>query len=148
MEKSTIGCIGGAMLVASLSLNVALVTGCVSINGDPPFIHTRRAETSESSHYEGILKKERVASMERLRDIANVVGIDSSRINDEVVLKGEIMRRLLDGRVSVPACELDKADLDRIEKELTKNELTVKEACEFVMKLKGKKVLVLGAEGK
>lgn len=148
MAKSTIGCIGGVMLVASLSLNVALVTGCVSINGVPPFIHARSAKPTESSRYEEILKKEHVASMERLRDIANVVGIDSTSFSDEVVLKGEIMQRLLDGRISVPKCEFSKADMSLIEKELITKRPEVKEACEFVMKLKGKKVLVLGADGK
>ena len=148
MAKSTIGCIGGVMLIASLSLNVALVAGCVSINGVPPYIHARSEEPTESSRYEEILKKERVASMERLRDIANVVGIDSANFNDEVVLKGEIMQRLLDAKISLPSGELSEADLKRIDEQLTSNEAAIKEACEFVMKLKGKKVLVLGADGK
>lgn len=153
MAKSTIGCISGAMLIASLALNVALMTGCVGIvDGDFPYIHF----ISKSSYDDELvskvrpklLKEEHAASRERLLVIAKEVGSDPKGIDDPVVLKGEIMQRLLDGRVSLPNCEFNKDDLARIEEELISKKSEVKAACEFVMKLKGKKVLVLGAENK
>ena len=153
MAKSTTGCISGAMLIASMALNVVLMTGCVSVvDGEFPYIHF-----SSKSSYDNeliskvrprLLKEEHAASRERLLAIAKEVGSDYTGIDDPVVLKGEIMQRLLDGRVSVPNCEFNKDDLARIEEELISKKSEVKAACEFVMKLKGKKVLVIESEEK
>lgn len=153
MTNSTIGGIGGTMFVASIALNVVLMTGCVGIiDGEFPYIHF-----SSKSSYDNelickarpkLLKEEHAASRERLIAIAQEVGSDFNGIDDPVVLKGEIMQRLLDGRVSVPNCELNKDDLARIEEELISKKSEVKTACEFVMKLKGKKVLVFGLDSK
>ena len=151
MAKSSTCCLGGVMLIASLALNVALITGCVSFDGNPPYIHMG---TSSQSEVEALkkevetLKKERVASLERLRAIAKEIGMDSTGINDEVVLKGEIIQRLLDGKENLPREEVTEDDIARIEKQLTSNNTAVKDACQFVMKLKGKKVIVIDSEAK
>lgn len=139
------------MLVASLMLNVALITGCVSFDGNPPYIHIG---TSSQSDVEALkkevetLKKERVASLERLRAIAKELGMAPTGINDEVVLKGEIIQRILEGKENLPGGEVTEDDIARIEKQLTSNNTAVKDACKFVMKLKGKKVIVIDSEAK
>lgn len=152
MAKSSACCLGGVMLVASLVLNVALITGCVSFDGNPPYIHIG---TSSQSEVEALkkeietLKKERVASLERLRAIAKEIGMDATGgINDEVVLKGEIIQRLLDGKETLPRGVITEDDIGRIEKQLTNNNIAVQDACKFVMKLKGKKVIVIESEEK
>ena len=65
-----------------------------------------------------------------------------------VVLKGEIIQRLLDGKENLPRVEITEDDIARIEKQLTSNNSAVKDACKFVMKLKGKKVIVVDSEAK
>ena len=151
MTKSNACCLGGVMLVASLVLNVALIAGCVSFDGNPPYIHIG---TSNQSEVEALkkevetLKKERVASLDCLRAIAKEIGMDSTGINDEVVLKGEIIQRLLDGKENLPKGEITEDDIARIEKQLTSNNTAIKDACKFVMKLKGKKVIVIDSEAK
>lgn len=152
MAKSSACCLGGVMLVASLVLNVGLITGCVSFDGNPPYIHIRR--TSRQSEVEALkevetLKKERAASLERLRAIAKEIGMDSTGISDEVVLKGEIIQRLLDGKVRLPNGEINEDDIARIDEQLTGgNKSAIKDACKFIMKLKGKKVIVIDSEAK
>ena len=94
------------------------------------------------------LKKERVASLERLRAIAKELGMAPTGINDEVVLKGEIIQRILEGKENLPGGEVTEDDIARIEKQLTSNNTAVKDACKFVMKLKGKKVIVIDSEAK
>ena len=149
MAKSVKGCLGGAALLASLALNVALITGCISIDGKSPFIHFASSDaSSDHSQCEATLKKERDASYKRLCDIAEAIGLEVRADDDAVALKGKIIQRLLDAKTSLPVGELGEADLARIDEQLMKNKTAVKEACSFVMKLKGKKVLVLGAESK
>lgn len=149
MAKSVTGCLGGATLLASLALNVALITGCISIDGKSPFIHfTSSDASSDHSQCEATLKKERDASFKRLCDIADAIGLEVRTDDNAVALKGKIIQRLLDAKTSIPVGELGESDLARIDEQLMKNKTAVKDACEFVMKLKGKKVLVLGVEGK
>ena len=140
------------MLVASLVLNVALITGCVSFDGNPPYIHIRTSSQSEENALKNeneTLKKERKASLERLRAIAKEIGMDSTGISDEVVLKGEIIQRLLVGKVRLPNGEINEDDIARIDEQLTGgNKSAIKDACKFVMKLKGKKVIVIDSEAK
>ena len=139
------------MLIASLALNVALITGCVGFDGNPPYIHIGTSSQSEVEALKNeveTLKKERVASLERLRAIAKEIGMAPTGINDEVVLKGEIIQRLLDGKENLPRGEITEDDIARIEKQLTSNNTAVKDACKFVMKLKGKKVIVIDSEAK
>ena len=151
MAKSSTCGLGGVMLIASLALNVAFITGCVSADGNPPYIHIGSSGQSEVESLKKkveSLEKERTASLERLRAIATVLGMDTSGIDDEVVLKGEIIQRLLDGKENLPTGEINEDDIARIEKQLTSNNSAVKEACKFVMKLKGKKVIAIEQEAK
>ena len=134
------------MLIASLALNVAFITGCVSVDGNPPYFHIGFSDQSEVDSLKNeveLLKKERVTSLERLRSIAKELGMNTRGIDDEVVLKGEIIQRLLDGKENLPTGEINEDDIARIEKQLTSNNSAVKDACKFVMKLKGKKVIVI-----
>ena len=140
------------MLIASLALNVALITGCVSFDGNPPYIHIGSPERSEVESLKKeveSLKKERTTSLERLRVIAAELGLDTKGVDDEVVLKGEIIQRLLDGKVRLPNGEINEDDIARIDEQLTGgNKSAIKDACTFVMKLKGKKVIVIDSEAK
>ena len=150
-SKSSACCLGVVMLVASLVLNVALITGCVSFDGNPPYIHIGTPSQSEVEALKKeieTLKKERVASLDRLRAIAKEIGMDAKNIDDEVVLKGEIIQRLLDGKETLPRGVITEDDIARIDKQLTSNNIAVKDACKFVMKLKGKKVIVIESEEK
>ena len=149
MAKSATSCLGGVALIASLALNVALITGCISIDSEAPFIHlSKKKPEPDHSQCEAMLRKEQEASFKRLCDIADAIGLEVKADATEVSLKGEIVRRLLVAKVQLPAGELGEADLARIDERLMTNKAAVKEACSFVMKLKGKKVLVLGADGK
>ncbi len=148
MAKSATSCLGGVALIASLALNVALITGCISIDSEAPFIHLASGKVPDHSQCEAMLRKEQEASFKRLCDIADAIGLEVKANDDAVSVKGEIIQRLLDAKVQLPAGELGEADLARIDERLMTNKAAVKEACSFVMKLKGKKVLVLGADGK
>lgn len=140
------------MLIASLALNVAFITGCVSIDGNPPYFHIGSSGQSEVDSLKKeveLLRKERATSLERLRAIAKEIGMDATGINDEVVLKGEIIQRLLDRKEKLPAGEITEDDIARIDEQLTGgNKAAIKEACKFVTKLKGKKVIVIESEEK
>ena len=142
MAKSANGCLVGAALVASLALNVALMSGCV-IDANPPFFHRKSENAEGHSQCEARLNQEREESFKRLCEIAAVIGLEVRTDDDAVSLKGEIVQRLLEAKVSLPSGELGEDDLRRIDKRLMNNEAAVKGACLFVMKLKGKKVLVL-----
>ena len=152
MAKSSTCCLGGVMLIASLALNVAFITGCVSIDGNPPYFHIGSSGQSEVDSLKKeveLLRKERATSLERLRAIAKEIGMDATGINDEVVLKGEIIQRLLDRKEKLPAGEITEDDIARIDEQLTGgNKAAIKEACKFVTKLKGKKVIVIESEEK
>ena len=148
MAKSATSCLGGVALIASLALNVALITGCISIDGEAPFIHLASGKVPDHSQCEAALRKVQEASFKRLCDIADAIGLEVKADADEVSLKGEIIQRLLDAKISLPSGELSEVDLARIDEQLMKNKDAVKGACSFVMKLKGKKVLVFGADGK
>ena len=93
MAKSVTGCLGGAALLASLALNVALITGCIlSIDGKSPFIHFASSDaSSDHSQCEATLKKERDASYKRLCDIAEAIGLEVRADDDAVALKGKII---------------------------------------------------------
>lgn len=159
MVKSSTCCLGGVMLIASLALNVAFITGCesVSVNGDFPYVHltssgTTPSGTTTTQPDEETLKKERAASLARLRDIAGAMGMEAGDVDNEVVLKGEIIQRLLDGKAKLPQGEISEDDIARIDEQLTGgNKAAIKEACKFVMELrkrKGKSVVVIESEAK
>lgn len=152
MAKSGACYMGGVVLMASLVLNVALITGCVSVNGNPPYIHIGSSgqEEVESLKKEvETLKKERTASLERLRAIAKELGMDTRNIGGEVALKGKIIQHLLDRKEKLPDGEITEDDIARIDEQLTGgNKSAIKEACKFVTKLKGKKVIVIESEEK
>ena len=140
------------MLIASLALNVAFITGCVSVDGNPPYFHIGSSDQSEVDSLKKeveLLKEERVASLGRLRAIAKELGMDTGNIGDEVVLKGKIIQYLLDRKEKLPDGEISEDDIARIDEQLTGgNKSAIKEACKFVTKLKGKKVIVIESEEK
>ena len=142
MAKSANGCLVGAALIASLALNVALMSGCV-IDTNPPFFHLKSEIVEDHSQCEARLNHEREESIKRLCEIAAVIGLEVRTDDNAVSLKGKIVERLVEAKVSLPSGELGEDDLRRIDKRLMNNEAAVKGACLFVMKLKGKKVLVL-----
>ena len=152
MAKSSTCCLSGVMLIASLALNVAFITGCVSVDGNPPYFHIGSSDQSEVDSLKKeveLLKKERVTSLERLRAIAKELGMDTRNIDDEVVLKGKIIQHLLDRKEQLPDGEITEDDIARIDEQLTGgNKSAIKEACKFVTKLKGKKVIVIEPEEK
>ncbi len=147
MAKSSTCCLGGVMLIASLALNVAFITGCVSVDGDPPYFHigsTGQSEVESLKKEVELLKKERATSLERLHDIANELGMDTRKIDNEVALKGKIIQYLLDRKEKLPDGEITEDDIARIDEQLTGgNKTAIQEACKFVTKLKGKKVIVI-----
>lgn len=157
MAKSSTCCLGGVLLIASLALNVALITGCVCVDGNFPYVHLTSSGTTSSGAPatqpdDEALKKERAASLARLRDIAGEMGIETGDIDDEAVLKGEIIQRLLDGKAKLPEGEINEDDIARIDEQLTGgNKASIKDACRFVMELrkrKGKSVVVIEPEAK
>ena len=142
MAKSANGCLVGAVLVASLALNVALMSGCV-IDTNPPFFHLKSEIVEDHSQCEARLNQEREESFKRLCNIAAVIGLEVRTDKDAAKFMGDIVKRLVDAKVPLPSGELGEGDLRRIDKRLMDNKAAVKGACLFVMKLKGKKVLVL-----
>ena len=114
MAKSSTCCLSGVMLIASLALNVAFITGCVSVDGNPPYFHIGSSDQSEVDSLKKeveLLKKERVTSLERLRAIAKELGMDTRNIDDGVVLKGKIIQHLLDRKEQLPDGEITEDDI-------------------------------------
>ena len=142
MAKSANCCLVGAALIASLALNVALMSGCV-IDTNPPFFHLKSEIVEDHSQCKARLNQEREESFKGLCKIADEIGLEVKTNDDAVSLRGEILQRLKDAKVSLPSGELGEDDFKRINERLLTNTTSVKDACQFVMNLKGKKVLVL-----
>lgn len=84
-------------------------------------------------------EEQRKNEVRRLKNISERLGINTIGNKDPVSLNGEIMNKLLEGREAPSGFNGD--DVYRIHKQLTSNNDNVARALEFVMGLKGKRVI-------